>query len=55
MVEILKHLLGGCGENHPNLLYLFTIVPIVTFGMYIKQSFRMFILLVKSYLKQLYK
>jgi hypothetical protein len=55
MVEALKHLFGFCGENHPNLLYLFTIVPIVTFGMYIKQGFGLFILLVKNYLKQLYK
>ena len=22
MVEVLKHLLGCCGENHPNLFYL---------------------------------
>jgi hypothetical protein len=55
MVEVLKHLLGCCGENHPNLIYLFTVVPIITFGMFIRQGFAMFILLVKNYLKQLYK
>ena len=55
MVEVLKHLLGCCGEKHPNLFYLFTIIPIITFGVYIKKGFGVFILLVKSYLKRLYK
>lgn len=55
MVEVVKHLLGCCGEGHPSLLYLFGVTPIIAFAGVIKHGFGLIILSVKSYLKQLYK
>jgi hypothetical protein len=52
MVETLKHLFGCCGEGHPNLLVLFGLTPFVVFKNYIMNTCKIFILYLKSYLKQ---
>jgi hypothetical protein len=55
MVEVLKHMLGCCGEGHPSLIFLIGATPLIAMWSYIKQGFLVVILSVKSYLKQLYK
>jgi hypothetical protein len=55
MVEVVKHLLGCCGEGHPNVFYMFALTPFIVFVGIVKSSVGLVILSVKNYLKRLYK
>jgi hypothetical protein len=54
MVETIKHLFGGCGESHPNLLYLLSFMPVlVLIRGYIWLAWKFITSSLKNYLKRI--
>ena len=52
MVETIKHVLGVCGEGHPNLFYLLGLTPLlVLVRTHIYRWFTICRLVVKNYLR----
>ena len=49
MIEIIRHMFGLCGENHPSILYLLGVTPFVN---HIKILWYQFTSYVKNVLKR---